>query len=234
MTYYQLSIPVAFIIFNRPDTTARVFEEIRRAQPPQLLVIADGPRLNHPEDVEKCAAARAIIEQVDWDCKVLRDFAESNMGCKQRVSSGLDWVFGTVQEAIILEDDCLPHPTFFQFCQELLKHYRDDTRIMAINGTNVLGKWKADIQDYHFSYHGGVWGWASWRRAWEYYDASMSMWNDAEVRKRIRLAFRTSRSGLCAPIYGYHSPSKRYIWCRTNRLKRPQQTPIPYMGGLQC
>jgi hypothetical protein len=186
MTDFQLSTPVAFIIFNRPDTTTRVFEVIRQAKPPQLLVIADGPRPNHPEDVEKCAAARAIIEQVDWDCEVLRDFAESNMGCKQRVSSGLDWVFGTVQEAIILEDDCLPHPTFFQFCEELLKHYRDDTRVMAINGTNVLGKWKADIQDYHFSYHGGIWGWASWRRAWEYYDVSMNMWNDAEARQRIR------------------------------------------------
>src|SRR5208337_2346930 len=108
----SLSTPVAFLIFNRPDTTARVFEEIRRARPTELLVIADGPRENDPREAERCSAARAIIEKVDWPCEVLKNYSDTNLGCKRRVSSGLDWAFATVEEAIILEDDCLPHRSF--------------------------------------------------------------------------------------------------------------------------
>jgi hypothetical protein len=163
-------------MFNRPDTTARVFEAIREAEPPQLLVIADGPRPDHPQDVEKCAAARAIIEGVDWDCEVLTDFAESNMGCGLRVSSGLDWVFSEVEKAIILEDDCLPHPTFFRFCQELLDKYRHDKRIMGISGNNFQFGWQRTSYSYYFSRYSHCWGWATWRRAWRHYDREMELW----------------------------------------------------------
>jgi hypothetical protein len=176
MRDFQLSTPVAFLIFNRPDTTARVFEAIRQAEPPKLLVVADGPRADHPEDVERCAAARAIIERVDWDCEVLKNFAETNMGCKQRVSSGLDWVFETVEEAIVLEDDCLPHPSFFRFCEELLERYRDDERIMAISGDNFqFGRQRTEYS-YYFSRYPHCWGWATWRRAWRHYDGKMELW----------------------------------------------------------
>ena len=177
MNDFQLSTPVAFIIFNRPDTTAQVFEVIRQAEPSRLLVIADGPRPDHPGEPEKCAAARSVVDQVDWDCEVLRNFAETNMGCKQRVSSGLDWVFDTVEEAIILEDDCLPHPTFFRFCEELLKRYWDDERIMAISGDNFqLGRRRTQ-DSYYFSRYSHCWGWATWRRAWRQYDGEMRLWH---------------------------------------------------------
>lgn len=180
----QLKTPVAFIIFNRPDTTARVFEEIRRARPPKLLVVADGPRLNRPGEAEKVAATRAIVEQVDWPCQVLKNYAETNLGCKQRVSSGLDWVFQTVEEAIILEDDCLPHPTFFRFCEELLEKYRDDERVMMIAGTNYL--LKIDIpESYLFSRYFAIWGWASWRRAWQKYDLHLTDWETLKAQKHI-------------------------------------------------
>ena len=108
---------VAFLVFNRPDTTEKVFEAIRQAKPPKLLVVADGPRAERPDEKEKCAAVRAVIDRVDWDCEVLKNYADVNMGCKYRISSGLDWVFDNVEEAIILEDDCLPHPTFFPVCR---------------------------------------------------------------------------------------------------------------------
>ncbi|MDB9430534.1 glycosyltransferase family A protein [Microcystis aeruginosa CS-555/01A07] len=186
MTDFQLTTPVAFLIFNRPDTTARVFEAIRQAKPPKLLVVADGPRPDRADDIEKCKAARAIIEGVDWDCEVLTNYSGVNLGCKKRVSSGLDWVFEIVEEAIILEDDCLPHPDFFRFCEELLEKYRDDKRIMAIGGTNVIGEWKSSVQSYHFSYHGSIWGWASWRRAWCYFDLDMRLWANQEIRNRVR------------------------------------------------
>jgi hypothetical protein len=171
--------PVAFIIFNRPDTTERVFQAIRQAQPHKLLVIADGPRADRPGEAEKCAAARAVIDQVDWECEVLKNYSDINLGCGVRPATGISWVFEQVEEAIILEDDCLPHPSFFLFCQELLERYRDDKRVMHIGGTNCLGEWKSDVQSYHFSCLSGIWGWASWRRAWNLYDYEMKLWKKA-------------------------------------------------------
>jgi len=178
MTDFQLTTPVAFLIFNRPDTTARVFEAIRQAKPPQLLVVADGPRPDRADDIEKCKAARAIIEGVDWDCEVLTNYSDLNLGCKNRVSSGLDWVFDTVEQAIILEDDCLPHPSFFRFCQDLLDYYRNDQRIMAISGDNFQFGRKRTEYSYYFSRYNHVWGWATWRRAWQYYDVKMRLWQE--------------------------------------------------------
>jgi len=176
MNDWQLKAPVAFFIFNRPYTTEKAFEAIRQAKPTKLLVVADGPRADRPGEVEKCAAARAIIDRVDWDCEVLKNYSDVNQGCKLRVSSGLDWIFDTVEEAIILEDDCLPHPAFFRFCEELLEKYRGDKRIAMISGVNFQFGRKRTSYSYYFSRYTHIWGWASWRRAWEYYDVTMKLW----------------------------------------------------------
>jgi hypothetical protein len=170
----SLSTPIVFIIFRRPDLTANVFKAIRQAQPSKLLVVADGPR--DEAEALLCQQTRAVIEQIDWDCEVLRNYADENLGCRKRVSSGLDWAFGQVEEAIILEDDCLPHPSFFKYCQELLAHFRDDTRIWCIHGNNFQdGKWRGD-GSYYFSHYNHCWGWASWQRAWKHYDKGLEVW----------------------------------------------------------
>lgn len=177
MSDFKLILPVAFIIFNRPDTTERVFAEIANAKPPKLLVIGDGPRTGRPGEAEKVAATRAIIQRVDWDCKVLTNFSEVNLGCKKRVSSGIDWVFEQVEEAIILEDDCLPDITFFRFCQEMLERYRGDQRIGMISGDNFQFGRRYGDDSYYFSKYVHIWGWATWRDRWVgSYDASMAKW----------------------------------------------------------
>jgi hypothetical protein len=179
MSHTPFTTPIVFLIFNRPDTTAKVFEAIRQAQPSLLLVVADGPRADRPGEAEQCAATRAIIEQVDWDCQVLTRYSEQNLGCQQSVSSGLNWVFEQVESAIILEDDCLPHPTFFRFCQELLDRYRHDTRIMTIAGDNTPPGFQQTRQpqaSYYFSIYARIWGWATWRRAWQLYDTHLEHW----------------------------------------------------------
>lgn len=170
----SISTPVAFLIFNRPDLTDIVFEAIRQVQPQKLLVVADGPRF--PQEVEKCKNTRSIIDRVDWDCEILTNFSDRNLGCKVRVSSGLNWVFSIVEEAIILEDDCLPAPSFFSFCQNLLEYYRDDKRIMMVSGNNFQAGQSRTPYSYFFSKYPSVWGWASWRRAWQYFDVEMKSW----------------------------------------------------------
>ncbi len=181
-----MKTPVAFIIFNRPDTTAKVFEAIRQAKPPKLFVIADGSRHGYSGEIEKCEATRAIIQQVDWECEVIKNYSNVNLGCGERVSSGLNWVFGQVEEAIILEDDCFPHPTLFRFCEELLEKYRYDCRIGSISGQNVqFGKNNSDYS-YYFSRYNHIWGWATWRRAWENYDFEMKNWHDIKNNDELK------------------------------------------------
>jgi hypothetical protein len=187
MPEFQLKTPIAFIIFNRPDTTERVFAEIAKAKPPKLLVVGDGARPNRAGESGKVSAARAIIQRVDWSCEVLTNFSDVNLGCKKRVSSGIDWVFSQVEDAIILEDDCLPDPTFFRYCQEMLERYRNDKRIGIISGDNFQFGQRYGTDSYYLSKYVHIWGWATWRDRWAgSYDVSISSW--PRVRDEGRLA----------------------------------------------
>lgn len=170
--------PVVLFVFNRPDMTGQVFAAVRQARPRQLFIVADGPRPDHPDDGPRCAAARAVVEHVDWPCAVRTQFAPANLGIMARVTSGLDWVFAQVEQAIILEDDCVPHPSFFRFCTELLAHYRDEERVLCISGNNFqFGRHVAQF-GYHFSHYPLTWGWATWRQAWQAADLTMGQWPD--------------------------------------------------------
>jgi hypothetical protein len=179
----MLTTPVVFIIFKRQEATRRVFEAIRQVKPQKLLVIADGPRPEKAGEASKCAATRAIIEQVDWDCQILKNFSEQNLGGKQRISSGLHWVFSLVESAIILEDDCLPSLSFFSYCQELLEYYKDDQRIMSISGNAYHLQTERSIYSYRFSRYNMSWGWATWRRAWQHYDDNIKLWPEIKQQK---------------------------------------------------
>jgi len=171
--------PVLFLVFNRPDTTTRVFEAIRRAKPPQLYVAADGPRAARAGEKERCDAVRRIATAVDWPCELVTLLREQNLGCKRAVSSAISWFFEHEAEGIVLEDDCVPDPTFFGYCDELLERYRDDPRVMCISGDNFIsGVWKPQ-ESYYFSKYIHIWGWATWRRAWAFYDVDMKDWRKA-------------------------------------------------------
>ncbi|MDZ4786025.1 MAG: glycosyltransferase family 2 protein [bacterium] len=141
-----------------------------------LFIIADGHRQDRPNEIDKCRDTRAIVEDIDWDCDVVKIYSDINLGCQQRISSGLNYVFDHVESAIILEDDCLPDPTFFLFCSELLNYYLNDERIMVISGNNFQFGKQRTTDSYYFSLFTHCWGWATWRRAWEYYDGEMSLW----------------------------------------------------------
>lgn len=184
-----MSAPVAFIVFNRPELTKITFEVIRNQKPSQLFIIADGPRLGNIPDQERCAAVRAIVQEVDWPCQVYRNYSDFNLGLKKRVSSGLDWVFSEVDRAIILEDDCLAHPDFFNFSNLLLEYYEDDERISVITGQNLqYGRVRGNAS-YYFSIYPHCWGWATWRRSWQSYRGDISFWpvwsESPDWRKKI-------------------------------------------------
>ena len=176
--------PVALVVFNRPDVTRRVIEAVRQAKPATLLVVADGPRRS--DEVTRCNEVRAIVlDSVDWECDVRTNFADANLGCRRRVSSGLDWVFDEVPEAIVLEDDCVPVPSFFTYCDALLARYRDDERVMHIGGYNAVPD-RQTRASYRFSRFSHVWGWATWRRAWQHYDVTMRGWPEFAQARVLR------------------------------------------------
>jgi hypothetical protein len=184
----SLKTPVAFFIFNRPDLTEIVFEAIAEAKPTKLFVIADAAA--KAEDEEKCKQCRDIIERVDWDCEVIKKYPEQNIGARDNVPTGVQWVFSQVEECIFLEDDCLPDPSFFSFCETLLEYYRDDERIMHINGGNFLFNQVPLSDSYYFSrYMFTGYGWASWRRAWKYYDLDMRSLPDFEEKNLMSFVF---------------------------------------------
>lgn len=169
--------PVLFLLFNRPDLSARVFEEIRRAKPARLYVAVDGPRDGHDEQhlVEDC---QRLATDVDWDCEVRTLFREKNLGCGEAVSTAISWFFESEESGIILEDDCLPAPSFFPFVSELLDRYADEPRIMHIGGSNHQRGVKRTDADYYFSRYEHVWGWGSWQRAWQNYDYYIRSWRE--------------------------------------------------------
>jgi hypothetical protein len=171
-----MNTPVALIIFNRPNVTEKVFTQIAKVRPKKLFVIADGPREENPDDIVKTAQARAIVERLDWDCEVLRNYSDVNLGCGKRPVTGISWVFEHVEEAIILEDDCVPHLTFFRFCTELLEKYRNDDRVMMISGRAGQLVRKQEPYSYGFRRMPSCWGWATWRRAWQHYDIEIDAW----------------------------------------------------------
>ncbi len=189
----MLKTPVLFMIFNRPDVTQQVFAEIRKAKPKQLFIAADGAREHKAGEKEKCEETRKIVvDNIDWDCEVKTLFREKNLGCKYAVSGAISWFFDNVEEGIILEDDCVPHQSFFNFCGELLEKYRDNQKVMHI-GSNYFNQHKTNITDsYYFSHYIEIWGWATWRRAWELYDPEMK--NFGEMRKKdfLKDVFKTA------------------------------------------
>lgn len=190
MSDWQLSVPVAFIIFNRPDVTEKVFTEIAKARPPKLLIIGDGPRSTRLGEHDLVSSTRKIVEKVDWECSVLTNFSDTNLGCKNRVSSGLDWVFEQVEEAIILEDDCLPDPTFFRFCEEMLHLYKFDQRVAQITGVNFQFGHRHNDDSYYFSKYAHIWGWATWRDRWqESYEVNMDKWPQFKERHGLKELF---------------------------------------------
>ena len=232
MQTQKLQTPVAMFVFKRADTTRRVFEAISKVRPAKLLLIADGPRQDREGETEACRLVREIVTSVDWHCEVFRNFSESNLGCGERMISGLNWVFSLVEEAIILEDDCLPDLSFFPFCQELLERYRGDDRIAYISGRDLVKPHIKPADSYHFSQIGCIWGWATWRSEWRRYDRYLSDWPELKRQEMLEEIFDEPKAvkfytGIFDAMHEKRGPDTwDYQWTYTN-LKNNSLAIVP-------
>jgi hypothetical protein len=181
----MLQTPVLFLVFNRPETTRRVFDVIRQKRPTQLFVAADGPREGREGEAEKCEQVRRIATAVDWPCEVHTLFRNQNLGCGVAPAQAITWFFEQVEEGIILEDDCLPNLSFFEFCEVLLDRYRNHMEVMHIGGFNLQLGHKRGNDSYFYSRYTHIWGWATWRRAWAKYDFEIKSYLEFKKSNQI-------------------------------------------------
>ncbi len=162
-------VAVLFLNFNRPAHTSTVLERIRAAQPPRLYLHCDGPRPDRPEEATQVAAVRDLLDSgIDWPCQVQRLYRDHNLGLREGVFDAITWFFRQEPYGIVLEDDCVPDPTLFRYCEELLLRYADDPQIMHIGCSNLIEEQTLDLAaSWALSRFSLVWGWASWSRAWD-------------------------------------------------------------------
>jgi len=183
---YLIDIPVALVFFNRPNTLKKVFDSVKKIKPSKLFLIQDGARNGNIEDIENIKKCRNILLEIDWECEVKKNYSDVNLGCGQRIYTGISWCFEYVDSLIILEDDCVPSDSFYLFCKEVLETYTKDPRIGMISGMNHLGKFSKITDDYLFAHVGSIAGWATWKRSWETIDFNLTMLNDENVKRLIR------------------------------------------------
>ncbi|SFD55696.1 hypothetical protein [Spirosoma endophyticum] len=203
----SFDVPVLLVMFNRPTLALQVFERIREARPSTLYLAVDGPRLNHPTDNEAVLACRDIENRVDWPCAIKTLYRTENLGCKKAVSSAITWFFEQVEAGIILEDDCLPDLTFFEFCRILLHKYTHEHKVMHIGGANLYGGHKWGGETFFFSNIPHIWGWATWRRAWQHYDVNMNSYPEFMRSEEIKnvITYSPSVSYWQTAFYGTYS-----------------------------
>lgn len=182
-----MNVPILMITFNRPSHVQRVLGEIKKQTPPVLYVFRDGPRPGNIEDAQKCEDVCKIIrDMVDWACDLRTYYSDINLGCGKGPKTAIDWFFQKEEKGIIIEDDCLPHPDFFAYCEELLEHYANVPEIKLINSTLYNEKWQCKEYSYGYSRYMVTGAWASWRRAWQYYDLDLKDLNAKKFLKRCR------------------------------------------------
>lgn len=188
----QINTPVVVFICRRPDKFSKLLDVLATVQPKDVFIVADGPRDKYPDDQVKVSKTRELIKEISWPCRLETNFSDINLGGPKRIPSGLDWVFSKVDQTIILEDDILPHSSFFYFCEELLHVYKYDKRVMHISGGN---RGVSDLTEYsyYFARSPRVKGWATWARAWKLFDNKMSSWPLVREQGILKYPYLTNK-----------------------------------------
>lgn len=220
----KLDIPVALIFFVRPETLREVFEKVKEARPKKLFLIQDGARKGNNLDIQKIEECRRIVENIDWECEVYKNYSEVNLGCGVRPHTGISWVFENVDEAIILEDDCIPTSSFFDFCKEMLEKYKNDSRVGIVSGLNYFQHFDFGGYSYGFVKSGAIWGWATWKDRWEKNDFRLEKIKEDYVRNIIQMDI--------SPKYAARKRLNTWLKAKENLDKNPNISYWDYQWGF--
>lgn len=207
----KIDVPVLITFFVRPDTLQLVFDSVKEARPSILLLWQDGPRNNRPDDVVNVKKCRDIVEQIDWECTVYRNYHDENMGCDPSTFLAQKWAFSIVEKCIILEDDRVPVQSFYRYCKELLDRYEYDERVNHICGTNLLEDNTRCDSDYFFAQAGST-TWASWRRVANGWDETYSYLNDPYALSCLKSIVSKQLFDIIIAHAKTHSAEKKQYW----------------------
>lgn len=187
----KIDLSVLMLFFNRPETLQLVFNEVKNARPARLFLYQDGPR--NEQDMENILACRKIVENIDWDCEIHRNYQKKNYGCDPSGFLSQQWAFSLTDKCVVLEDDCVPSQSFFQFCKEMLDKYEYDERIMLIEGFNNE-EVTTDVEgDYFFTSFFSIWGWASWSRVINRRDGKYTFMDNLVVVRQLETLIKQRR-----------------------------------------
>lgn len=181
----QFQTPILLLVFNRPELTKRLLKSLEQVKPKNIFVVADGPRENNLQDFPLCQSVRDLFSNLNWECSVYRLFRDNNLGCAKSVSDGITWFFKHNEHGIILEDDCIANPSFFPFCETLLERYKTEKNIFHISGNNFQDGIMRGDGDYYYSIFNHLWGWATWKRAWEHFNFDINNEMTSEFKKFV-------------------------------------------------
>jgi len=189
-----MNIPIVLIIYRRPDLVKQLVNSLRKFRPQNIYVVADGPKSG--EENSLCEESRSAIDLITWPCNIHKVYAKTNMGLRNRVVSGLNYVFKREKWAIILEDDLVLGSSFLKYADSLLKKYEKDERIIAINGNNFLFNETLVKDSYYFTKYVHSWGWATWKRAWKLFDDNMTNWPEIRETDLLKKSLKSRISAL--------------------------------------
>ena len=203
---FKNDVAVLLLFFARPEQTKQVFDSIKEARPSKLFLYQDGPR-EGKNDIEGIMACRKIVEDIDWECEVHKNYLEKNQGCDPSGYLSRKWMFSYVDKGIILEDDTVPCQSFYPFCKELLDKYENDQRINMISGMNNFGTYECGGADYFFTSGGSIWGWATWKRVVDEWDPDYNYLSDEYVMNSIKSVYGKSYINQLIATCNWHKAS---------------------------
>jgi len=205
--------PILLITYKRADTTRKVIDSLRGIRPSSIYFAANAPNPENPKDPPQCEAVRDLVGHIDWPCEVKTLFRTEHLNARESISGSISWFFENVEEGIILEDDCICDPSFFFYCQENLERYRSNHQVMQISATNFDPNYKGTGESYYFSRYAYIWGWATWRRAWEHFDLQMGQIERTAVKPMLRRLFaRKKEASFWSAMYDYLASGKIDTW----------------------
>ncbi len=172
-----MDTPILLLFFNRSKNVKKLIDRLKITKPKKIFISVDGPRKNNSKDLIEIRKILEIITTINWNCEVTKNINSVNLGCKVCVTNAINWFFSKNEYGIILEDDCIPGNDFFNFCEYNLKKYKNNDKIMQISGNNFLLNDELCEASYYFSTINDIWGWATWKRAWDHYKIDISDYN---------------------------------------------------------
>ncbi len=183
----NIKTPILYCGYNRLNVTKKSINILKKIKTKKIYICLDGPKENHDDEM-KINKIKKFLKSTKFSSKVIFKFRKKNLGCKHSIANALSWFFHNEKFGIILEDDILPSYDFFKFCEYGLNKYKKSNKISMICGTNYLGSKKIS-NEYFYSKHFLIWGWATWKHVWKKYDVNMKDWKLKKVRSRIKKEF---------------------------------------------